>query len=367
MDSVGIPLNSWESNGDDLREVVKDAVHSYTSWAHGYRKYERDSYEIVGGLLQRLERRDLCLSFLAKEILNSELQDKPLILEKLTSSAYESPETEDYPIVETLDFLRKERGTLESPERLLWKDTFSNPKCFKRVLEALLESDSESTLKAAAYIRMVADLKERKKDHLSRKLTDLFFNLDGTPHEFRKKLARLLVDTRFLIRTVSGLLAYEDIPIYEIETPERAAEILSERMSQDFGWEAAGKIGCLLASQRPRKLSFHAEKRYITKWFLESAGREEAKSFIEPKLGEDYGRRDYPVIRGLLDFLEEWDERDSEFTREVIDVLKDANRYQVRLEAYKAGYSLFEDEKYLEEGANDQAETVRDWAKEVKS
>ncbi|KXA98716.1 hypothetical protein AKJ39_01025 [candidate division MSBL1 archaeon SCGC-AAA259J03] len=163
VDSVGTPLNSWESNGDDLREVVKDAVHNYTSWAHGYRKYERDSYEVGGGLLQRLERRDLCLSFLAKGILNSELQDKPLILEKLTSFAYESPKAEDYPIVETLDFLRKGRGTLESPERLLWKDTFSNPECFKRVLEALLESDSESTLKAAAYIRMVGTSRRGKR------------------------------------------------------------------------------------------------------------------------------------------------------------------------------------------------------------
>ncbi|KXA88940.1 hypothetical protein AKJ57_06080 [candidate division MSBL1 archaeon SCGC-AAA259A05] len=66
VDSVGIPLNSWESNGDDLREVVKDAVHSYTSWAHGYRKYERDSYEIVGGL-EKLEVSAETREYLARK------------------------------------------------------------------------------------------------------------------------------------------------------------------------------------------------------------------------------------------------------------------------------------------------------------
>lgn len=77
-------------------------------------------------------------------------------------------------------------------------------------------------------------------------------------------------------------------------------------------------------------------------------------------------RGEIPIVRGILDFLRENDDVDRSLAKRIVDRLKGANLYQIRKAAFKGGYSIFDDETYIEEAKEERSKKVRKWASNLK-
>ncbi|KXB09280.1 hypothetical protein AKJ35_01140 [candidate division MSBL1 archaeon SCGC-AAA833F18] len=110
---VGVPEEYWEDNESRLRELSSEAVYRYVNWLYGYTRYGRGSLEVTVGISDRLERKDECLGFLSKKVLESELPEKPMIIEKLTGLAFESFRACSYPIMDVLNYLSHQDRIME--------------------------------------------------------------------------------------------------------------------------------------------------------------------------------------------------------------------------------------------------------------
>lgn len=369
IEEIGVPEGYWGNNKLKLREISGDAVHRYMNWLYGYKKYDRGSFEVTMGLPDRLERKDECLGFLSKEILESELQDKPMVLKKLTALAFKSPEAYNYPIMDVLDYLNREEGIMEieHPEWFVWKDTLSKPESYENMFERTMKGNLADARKIAVFVAMVVSLKERKREDLSRALTTRFFESSEIPYHVRKRVGESILEGRFFGRVRIGAHKDAVLATFEKSSSAELHDVSLEDLQLQFEIDSILKAGQYLERIDYRtRMQFSVEKKEITRWLLNSIRSNEAKAFIGKWLGKKYEYHDFPVVKGIIDFLKEWGKTNSEFTRKAIDGLKNANRYQVRKLAFEAGHDLFGDGRYLEEAKQDSSKKIREWAAGLK-
>ncbi|KXB09278.1 hypothetical protein AKJ35_01130 [candidate division MSBL1 archaeon SCGC-AAA833F18] len=147
------------------------------------------------------------------------------------------------------------------------------------------------------------------------------------------------------------------------ESPSiKSLEVSREDLQLKFEIDAILKAGQYLKQIcNQTRLQFTVEKREITEWLLNSIRSNEAKAFIRGWLGKKYDYQDFPVMEGIINSLGGWRETNPDFVREVIDILKNANRYQVRRLAFEAGYNIFDDEGYFKEAEQDPSQAIRKW------
>lgn len=415
VEEVGLSRECWRGNGREFREALEEALCRYRGGSSFFGPPSDD------GFLELIDKGPDYLGFFACELVGSDLEDKSLVLERVTEFAFRRPELESYPAVGVFEFLSGERGVRRRylDWLLAWVDPFSSFQSFESVFGTVMEGDFDSSVKAAVFLMMVDSLKKRKMDRRAKKLTGRFFGSGRISEGFKREFARVLAGKQFAFRVKTLPLAdlsllsgpdrvvrlQEEIDLIpDSEVLSRVAEVEGVRLmmregaehsvererglegeeAEELGryiksviggeWirryfesEVAGRVGRHLALRTAPRLQFHFEKRLVTGWLLDSLADEEVKSFIRGRLGKDYHRRDFPTMRGIFDYLREWGKSHPEFTRGVLDELKGANRCQIRREAFDVAYAIFEDEEYLDEARNDDAEKVREWGEEMSS
>lgn len=370
QEKLGISPKLAEEIKPELKEISIEAVDQYLQSVFGYRKYtpEKDPHEFSSaGLIERLSRVE-ALPYLAKQVVSSDIQRKAKdsllmkIIGKYLASDQGSIFEINFPSQEIGHYFLQEEVTLENFRLLFLPDTFSEPKYMEKNFKTVLQSFLPENEKCAYYLFLLCNSSKsyHKNTSLANRITNTFLESDLSP-EKRRKVAQGIIDG-----TLGSILTlFTRLPPLDGRGEKFKKEVEKLQNEAPFLVEISKTVKERSPlSVYPFNLDFVFRSALF--WELSHLSSEEKKEFIQENFHGQCEEREIVRMKSFLAACEEFSsDLQPKFLRKVIEKGSESNRFEIRKEAYKVGYSLFGDEKYREGALEDKAKSVREWASKL--